>query len=57
MEEDARAKATMADQNYRQQLQSTNAARKEYFQTHLPKILTVRLALKHITCISLMTII
>lgn len=43
MEEDARAKATMADQNYRQQLQSTNAARKEYFQTHLPKILTVRL--------------
>ncbi|CDH56716.1 gtpase activating protein [Lichtheimia corymbifera JMRC:FSU:9682] len=40
MEEDARAKATMADQNYRQQLQSTNAARKEYFQTHLPKILT-----------------
>ena len=41
MEEEARVKATMADQNYRQQLQTTNASRQEYFQTHLPKILSV----------------
>ncbi|KAI9489451.1 Rho GTPase activation protein [Zychaea mexicana] len=40
MEEDARVKATMADQNYRQQLQATNASRQEYFQTHLPKIVS-----------------
>ncbi|KAI8368301.1 Rho GTPase activation protein [Radiomyces spectabilis] len=39
MEEDARIKATMADQNYRQQLQTTNASRVEYFHVHLPKIL------------------
>ncbi|KAI9255239.1 Rho GTPase activation protein [Phascolomyces articulosus] len=40
MEEEARVKATMADQNYRQQLQQTNASRQEYFQAHLPKILS-----------------
>ncbi|KAG0174888.1 hypothetical protein DFQ30_002154 [Apophysomyces sp. BC1015] len=40
MEEDARAKAAAADQHYRQQLQSTNQSRQDYFQFHLPKILT-----------------
>ncbi|KAF7732372.1 hypothetical protein EC973_005268 [Apophysomyces ossiformis] len=40
MEEDARAKAAAADQQYRQQLQATNQSRQEYFQFHLPKILT-----------------
>ncbi|KAI9319011.1 Rho GTPase activation protein [Dichotomocladium elegans] len=40
MEEEARHKATLADQSYRNQLHATNAARQEYFQTHLPKIVT-----------------
>jgi hypothetical protein len=47
MEEEARYKATMADKHYRQQLQVTNASRQEYFQIHLPKILTVRKEYMH----------
>lgn len=48
MEEEARYKATMADKHYRQQLQVTNASRQEYFQIHLPKILTVRKVYMHV---------
>ncbi|KAI7862863.1 Rho GTPase activation protein [Spinellus fusiger] len=45
MEEETRTKATMADQLYRQQLQSANVTRQDYYQAHLPNTLT---ALKNV---------
>ncbi|KAI9030019.1 Rho GTPase activation protein [Phycomyces nitens] len=45
IEEDARTKATLADQTYRQQLQAANVARQDYYQAHLPNTLT---ALKNV---------
>ncbi|ORZ22484.1 Rho GTPase activation protein [Absidia repens] len=53
MEEEARYKATMADKHYRQQLQTTNASRQEYFQIHLPKILTELKAVGDECCVAL----
>ncbi|SAL95699.1 hypothetical protein [Absidia glauca] len=53
MEEEARYKATMADKHYRQQLQVTNASRQEYFQIHLPKILTELKAVGDECCVAL----
>lgn len=53
LEEDARMKATMADQNYRQQLQATNASRQDYFQFHLPKILSALKDIGDECCVAL----
>ncbi|KAF7724834.1 hypothetical protein EC973_000719 [Apophysomyces ossiformis] len=52
-EEEARAKATMADQNYRAQLQTTNISRQQYFQNHLPNILTGLKAVGDECCVAL----
>ncbi|KAG0169217.1 hypothetical protein DFQ30_003852 [Apophysomyces sp. BC1015] len=52
-EEDARAKATLADQNYRTQLQTTNLSRQQYFQNHLPNILTGLKAVGDECCVAL----
>ncbi|ORY95254.1 Rho GTPase activation protein [Syncephalastrum racemosum] len=53
LEEEARMKATMADQNYRQQLQATNASRQDYFQFHLPKILSALKDIGDECCVAL----
>ncbi|CAO3610425.1 unnamed protein product [Cunninghamella echinulata] len=53
LEEEARYKATMADKQYRQQAQTTNASRQEYFQVHLPKILTELKAIGDECCVAL----
>ncbi|KAI8073315.1 Rho GTPase activation protein, partial [Gongronella butleri] len=53
MEEEARYKVTVADKNYRQQLQTTNASRQEYYQIHLPKILTDLKAIDDECCVAL----
>ncbi|ORX50194.1 RhoGAP-domain-containing protein [Hesseltinella vesiculosa] len=53
LEEEARYKVTLADKNYRQQLQSTNASRQEYYQAHLPKILTDLKAIDDECCVAL----
>ncbi|KAJ3412802.1 hypothetical protein HDV05_000208 [Chytridiales sp. JEL 0842] len=38
-EEDARSKASTANENYKQQLLSTNSIRASYFQKHLPRFI------------------
>ncbi|RUS14367.1 Rho GTPase activation protein [Endogone sp. FLAS-F59071] len=40
-EEDARMKAAVSNENYKSQLMATNQARHDYFQVHLPKILSL----------------
>ncbi|KAL1916248.1 uncharacterized protein VTP21DRAFT_5865 [Calcarisporiella thermophila] len=40
MEEDARAKAALSKEHYKTQLAQTNQARHEFFNVHLPRILT-----------------
>ncbi|KAI9336213.1 hypothetical protein DFJ73DRAFT_850721 [Zopfochytrium polystomum] len=39
LEDEARAKAAAANENYKQQLLATNSVRSAYFQTHLPRFI------------------
>lgn len=41
MEEDARNKAEAANATYKQHLNSTNATRHDYYEVHLPRMITV----------------
>jgi hypothetical protein len=41
MEEDARNKAEAANATYKQHLNATNATRHEYYEVHLPRMITV----------------
>ncbi|KAL1923223.1 uncharacterized protein VTP21DRAFT_9599 [Calcarisporiella thermophila] len=41
LEEEARMKAALANENYKAQLTRTNQARHEFYSTHLPRILTM----------------
>ena len=40
-EEDARLKASTANEHYKAQLQATNAIRNAYFEQHLPRLIKV----------------
>jgi hypothetical protein len=40
-EEEARVKAAGANKNYKTLLASTNAARHDYYDVHLPRMITV----------------
>lgn len=42
-EDEARTKAGAADEQYKQQLSYANSLRKDYFEEHLPKMLSVRI--------------
>ena len=41
MEEDARNKAEAANASYKQHLFATNTTRHEYYEIHLPRMITV----------------
>ncbi|CAO3668242.1 unnamed protein product [Umbelopsis vinacea] len=52
-EDDARMKAAAADDQYKQQLLYSNSLRKDYFEKHLPKMLTTLKETDSVCCVAL----
>ncbi|KAI7867097.1 Rho GTPase activation protein [Spinellus fusiger] len=53
MEEEASTKAAAAEQTYRQQLQTTNQSRSEYYSVHLPKLMADLKAVGDECCVAM----